>query len=186
MVGRGSETSYRHVTPEKNAKRTLRLVHRIHRIEWKECATAEEAIELERVLLLEKRPPFNRAGVWQGNPWWLKIEAVGTNLNLELVREENGTGPHPSAFRYAYGSVVRCLYRVAWPCEPLSSYPYGLFDARVPLSLSLALPDAVETAEALRAYAVVVIASHCCQSSQKCLQRPQSHSRSIGRRKWSG
>lgn len=149
--------SYRHVTPEKNAKRTLRLVHRIHRIEWKECATAEEAIELERVLLLEKRPPFNRAGVWQGDPWWLKIETVGPNLNLELVREESGTGPHPSAFRYAYGSVVRCLYRVAWPCEPLSSYPYGLFDARVPLSLSLPLPDAVEAAEALRAYA----GGHC-------------------------
>ena len=27
--------SYRHVTPEKNPKRTLKLVHRIVRIEWK-------------------------------------------------------------------------------------------------------------------------------------------------------
>ena len=60
--------SYRHVTPEKNPKRTLRVVHRMRRVELKECATAQEAIELERVLLLEKRPPFNRAGVWQGVP----------------------------------------------------------------------------------------------------------------------
>ena len=45
--------SYRHVTPEKNPKRTLKLMHHIVRIEWKECATQDEAIELERVLLLE-------------------------------------------------------------------------------------------------------------------------------------
>ena len=45
--------SYRHVTPEKNPKRTLKLVHRIVRIEWKECASQAEAVELERVLLLE-------------------------------------------------------------------------------------------------------------------------------------
>jgi excinuclease UvrABC nuclease subunit len=57
--------SYRHVTPEKNPKRTLKLVHRIVRIEWKECSTQTEAIDLERVLLLEHRPPFNRAGVWK-------------------------------------------------------------------------------------------------------------------------
>ena len=74
--------SYRHVTPEKNPKRTLKLVHRIVRIEWKECATQAEAIELERVLLLEHRPPFNRAGVWKGDPWWLKIEAASDRLNL--------------------------------------------------------------------------------------------------------
>ena len=45
--------SYRHVTPEKSPRRILKLVHRIVRIEWKECATQTDAIELERVLLLE-------------------------------------------------------------------------------------------------------------------------------------
>ena len=69
--------SYRHVTTDKNPGRTLRLVSRITRIEWRTCITAAEAVELERILLLEHRPPFNRAGVWQGDPWWLnvKIEA---------------------------------------------------------------------------------------------------------------
>lgn len=66
--------SYRHVTPEKNPKRTLRLIHRTHRIQWKACKTAREAIKLEATLLLEHRPPFNRAGVWQGAPWWLRVE----------------------------------------------------------------------------------------------------------------
>ncbi len=145
--------SYRHVTPEKNPKRTLKLVHRIVRIEWRECATQAEAIELERVLLLEHRPPFNRAGVWKGDPWWLKIEATSDRLNLELVREESGTGPHPPAFRYVLGSLVRCLYRAALPSSALSAYPHGVFEAAVPLTLSLALPDALEAAESLKAYA---------------------------------
>ena len=69
--------SYRHVTPEKHPKRTLRLVSRIARMEWRICATAADAVELESVLLLEHRPPFNRAGVWQGDPWWLSVEAQG-------------------------------------------------------------------------------------------------------------
>jgi GIY-YIG catalytic domain-containing protein len=144
--------SYRHVTPEKNPRRTLRLVHRIVRIDWKECGTAADAIELEARLLLEHRPPFNRAGVWQGPPWWLKIEATSGRLSLELSRDEEGTGPHPSAFRYAFGSLVRCLYRTSSPSVPLSAYPHGLFNAAVPLSLSLLLPGASEAAEILRNY----------------------------------
>ncbi|WP_395746087.1 nucleotide excision repair endonuclease [Prosthecobacter sp.] len=145
--------SYRHVTPEKNPRRTLRLVHRIFKIEWRECALPAEAIELERVLLLEHRPPFNRAGVWKGDPWWFKIEISSDKLHLELTREASGTGPHPPAFRYVLGSLVRCLYRSACPQAPLSAYPHRLFDASVPLTLSLCLPDIAEAAETLRSYA---------------------------------
>ncbi len=36
-----------------------------------ECASAAEAVELESMLLLKHRPPFNRDGVWKGEPWWL-------------------------------------------------------------------------------------------------------------------
>lgn len=145
--------SYRHVTPEKNPKRTLRLVHRISRIEWQECGTAAEAIALEAKLLLEHRPPFNRAGVWQGEPWWLKIEASSGKVLMELTREPGGTGPHPSAFRYVMGSMVRCLYRVSLPEASLAAYPHGLFNASVPLSLALPLPDASSLAANLTSYA---------------------------------
>ena len=147
--------SYRHVTQENHQRRTLRLIRRVVKIEWKECATQEEAIELERTLLLEHRPPFNRAGVWKGSPWWLKIEATQDRLNLALVREEDehGIGPLPSSFRYVLGSLVRCLYRTAYPDLPISEYPHGLLDPRVPLTLSLALPDAREAADLLRDYA---------------------------------
>ena len=113
--------SYRHVTPEKHPRRTLRLLSRVALIDVQTCDTAAEAFELERVSLLAHRPPFNRAGVWKGDPWWLKIEAVSDRLNLELIREESDTGPHPPAFRYVLGSLVRCLYRAALRSSPLST-----------------------------------------------------------------
>ena len=58
--------SYRHVTPEKNPKRTVRLVARTTRIEWELCDSTAAAIERERVLLLARRPPVNRAGGRKG------------------------------------------------------------------------------------------------------------------------
>ena len=47
-IGRSSNLrarigSYRHVTLQKGARRTLRLVRRTARIDWKPCATAAEA-----------------------------------------------------------------------------------------------------------------------------------------------
>ena len=140
------------MTQENNGKRTLRLIHRVVKIDWKECVTPEDAIELERTLLLEHRPPFNRVGVWKGDPWWLKIESTADRLNLELVRDEGGIGPLPSSFRYVFASLVRCIYRSSFPLLPLSHYPHGLFGSVVPLILSLALPDVVKAAESIRAY----------------------------------
>jgi predicted GIY-YIG superfamily endonuclease len=136
--------SYRHVTPEQHPKRTLRLVARISRIHWEVCSTPTEAVERERVLLLEHRPPFNRAGVWKSEPWWLKAEVSDGRLWLELNRaqDDNRLGPFPPAFRYVFGSLVRCLYRLAYPELTLANYPHGLTRAAVPLSFSLSLADA--------------------------------------------
>lgn len=145
--------SYRHVTPEKHPKRTLRMVGRIALIEWQVCTTASEAIDLESALLLEHRPQFNRAGVWKGEPWWLKVETVDGKIHLELKREEGGIGPLPSAFRYALGSLVRCLYRASFPEVRMSEYPHGLFGPSVPLTLGLAIPDPEELRNQIMAYA---------------------------------
>ena len=135
--------SYRHVVQGRHPKRTLRLVARIHRIEWEICGTAAGAIARESELLLEHRPPFNRAGVWIGEPWWLSGGAEDGKLRLQLRREAAATGPFPSGFRYVFAALVRCLYRVALPGLPIHGFPCGLLKPSVPLSLSLALPDPV-------------------------------------------
>lgn len=134
--------SYRHVVQGRHPKRTLRLVARIHHIEWEHCGTAAEAIERERELLLERRPPFNRAGVWKGPPWWLSGKPGPQGLSLRLGREPIGIGPFPPSFRYVFGSLARCVYRATLPELAFHRYPCGLMKSSVPLSLSLPLPSA--------------------------------------------
>lgn len=124
--------SYRHVTPEKNPRRTLRLVSRIARVEWQTCGTPGDAVLLERELLFKHRPPFNRAGTWRGDPWWLNVEAAEGKLHIDFRREPSGIGPLPSAFRHVLASLVRCLYRRAFPTVPLSEFPHGILSPVLP------------------------------------------------------
>lgn len=138
--------SYRHVTPEKNPKRTLRLVARTTRIEWELCDSASAAIERERVLLLERRPPFNRAGVWQGDPWWLAMACEGAALRLRLTHEaEDGSiGPLPPSARYALASMLRAVLRIGRPHLPISAFPLGSMNAALPGELLVPLPDVTD------------------------------------------
>lgn len=149
--------SYRHVSPERHPKRTLRLVHRTARIEWQECPTHAEAQELERVLLLEKRPPFNRAGVWPGYPWWLTTIVSDDGIEVLLTRQPLSqcacTGPLPSGFRHVYGSLMRCTHRLLYPHLDLSAYPLGLLSYAIPLHLRLRTKDARRIASAFTTFA---------------------------------
>lgn len=135
--------SYRHVGEGRHPRRTLRLVARVARIEWQECATAAEAIERERVLLLEHRPPFNRAGVWEGAPWWLAVEVETDHLTFRLDREPalGGLGPLSSAARRSLDTVVRVLLRLACPAWRLGDFPRGLMSAALPRECRLRVPS---------------------------------------------
>jgi hypothetical protein len=142
--------SYRHVVEGRHPKRTLRLVSRIHRIEWEICGSAAGAIERERELLLERRPPFNRAGVWIGEPWWLEGGVASGRLRLQVQRQSGEVGPLSPGFRHVFGVLARCVYRAARPDSPIHRYPCGLIRASAPLSLSLALPDVAGAWELFR------------------------------------
>ncbi len=147
--------SYRHVTPEKHAKRTLRLVNRTVRIEYRICASAQEAIDLEAALLLEYRPPFNRAGVWRGEPWWLVVGLEEGRVRVDLVREgvEGALGPLPSGFRYVLASLLRCLYRMEHLSMPLASYPHGMFGSTLPRPFRVVVPDGERVIATIRSFA---------------------------------
>lgn len=149
--------SYRHVAPEKHARRTLRLIHRVSRIDWQLCESAQEAVAKEAKLILEHRPPFNRAGVWVGDPWWFSVTADASRqllmTNLSPYPLPDALGPLPSAFRVGLGLALRCLYRASHPAASLASGPSGLHDRRTPLYLSLPLTDAAAAADCLRAFA---------------------------------
>ena len=126
---------------------------RVTRIDWKECATAAEAVELESTLLLEYRPPFNRAGVWKGEPWWLVIEVETSNLTLRLQRETSpgSLGPLPPSSRHTLGTVVRALLRTTSPKWTLSEFPRGLISSSFPLVCRLQVPSPATFIQALTA-----------------------------------
>lgn len=174
---RARVTSYRHVSPERHPRRILRLVHRIARIEWQICDTPEAAIELERVLLLQHRPPFNRAGTWQAPPWYLHIAASHDELQLTLRRDSSGSStlhswllditsarqettshemeppvPFPVT-RPIHATLCRCLMRLHRPDLPVSQYPAGLLNFTAPLELRLPFPgQATGIAQRLREF----------------------------------
>jgi hypothetical protein len=133
--------SYRHVTLDRHPRRTRRLVAGIRRIEWELCDSPVRAIDRERELLLERRPPFNRAGVWIGPPWYLTGEAASGMLQLHLSRHAQGLGPLPPSFRYLFGTLARSVHRALSPDLAFHAYPHGLTRAAVPLRLSLPSPD---------------------------------------------
>jgi excinuclease UvrABC nuclease subunit len=54
--------SYRSAHPERLARRIFRLLFRVTRIYWDECANEAAALERERQLLLVLQPRFNAAG----------------------------------------------------------------------------------------------------------------------------
>lgn len=124
--------SYRHVDPDRHPRRTLRLIQRIMEIQWKVCATAAEALAMEAGLLLEHRPPFNRAGVWPSATWWLAVKHEEGRLHLDLTREPEGGpttelyGPLPGNFQGVFGPLARCLYHGMHPSAQWWDFPVGL------------------------------------------------------------
>jgi hypothetical protein len=120
--------SYRHVSLDRHPRRTRRLVAVVTRIEWTLCPSAEAAVELESRLLLEHRPPFNRAGVWKGEPWWLSLTEVDSGLEVILRRTpaDGDLGPLPPAFRHTLSLILRVILRLARPDWGLAEFPCGL------------------------------------------------------------
>ena len=55
-------SSYRSAHPERLGRRIFRLLFRVTRIYWDECASEALALERERQLLLVLQPRFNVAG----------------------------------------------------------------------------------------------------------------------------
>lgn len=138
--------SYRFVNIEKHSKRIVRMVRRIQRADWRVCETGSAAILLEKELLLEHRPPFNRAGVWIPPPWWLAIELDGASLAVRLIREpeeevQHCLGPLPSGGRYVLGAMMRLMHRWQHPSVALWDFPLGMLRDLAPLSMRLPVSE---------------------------------------------
>ncbi|MDB6070992.1 MAG: helicase UvrC [Verrucomicrobiales bacterium] len=127
--------SYRFVSADRHPRRTLRLIRRVHRITWRLCDAAAEAIALESALLLELRPSYNRAGVWKAPPGWVRVSCQDGRLEVRLrmgeESEADESGPFRGGFRYAFPALVRVLHAALEKRYHPWDFPCGLTRATV-------------------------------------------------------
>ena len=76
--------SYRVANPDRLARRHLRLLRAVARIELQVCADEAAALAKEAELLLALRPKFNRAGTWPATPRYLVWQWDETRLALAI------------------------------------------------------------------------------------------------------
>ena len=144
--------SYRQADPERNPRRTLRLIRRTFRIEWEICGNAADAVAREALLLREHRPPFNRAGVWMPPDSGMRLRLAEGRLEMELVPafelttegKEELIGPLPGRFRRAFVPLARCLFQSMHPTAGWWEYPAGLLRAKPASSVGWRLPEHFE------------------------------------------
>jgi hypothetical protein len=69
------------------SRKTVRLIHAVHRLEWEECESDTAARLLENELIRSLRPRFNRAGTWPASARFVVLETLPEGFRL------TATGP---------------------------------------------------------------------------------------------
>jgi predicted GIY-YIG superfamily endonuclease len=77
--------NYRVANPDRMARRHLRLLRAVHRIELQECPDESAALLRESMLLRALKPKFNRAGTWVGVPQYLAWRRHEAGLDLAVL-----------------------------------------------------------------------------------------------------
>ena len=148
--------SYRVANPDRLARRHLRLLRAVARIDLEECPDEARALARESELLRSLRPRFNRAGTWPGPPRFLAWRRTDAGLDLAVLpAPEDGwlcRGPCGPAALAARASVARLLWCALHPQAGLAGLPAGWFRgwrhpaARIPFRQ--APPELMEEAPA--------------------------------------
>ena len=128
--------SYRVANPQRMARRTLRLLHRVKEISWEECSDELQAIRRESELLRTLKPQFNRAGVWQGPSRFLTWRCCSGTLEFTVreapVSKYHCAGPFGMQAIYLRQALVRLLWCALQPARGLLGMPFGWIDGRLP------------------------------------------------------
>lgn len=103
--------SYRHVRPDRDSRKTVRLVHLVRRIEWEVCDTAVSAVLRENELLRTLRPRFDRMNVYPKACFFIALDREEGLLRLRLTRDTATPGKLFGAFRgaaWSFAALCRC------------------------------------------------------------------------------
>ena len=111
--------SYRHVHPDRDSRKTVRLVHLVRRIEWEVCESPVSAVLRENELLRTLRPRFNRMNVYPKACFFVAVDRTDRQLRLTLTRDTTTPGKLFGAFRGAawpFAALCRLLF-IASQCN---------------------------------------------------------------------
>ena len=128
--------SYRHVHPDRDSRKTVRLVHAVEDIAWEVCGDETAALLRENELLREHRPLFNRMNV--------RPEAhgcIGIRCESELLEFRLGAptderwrwyGSFKGGRKFALAAMLRLLVQVDPRTRDWSDLPGPLLTDRAP------------------------------------------------------
>lgn len=143
--------SYRVANPDRLARRHLRLLRAVARIELLECPDETAALAKEAELLLALKPKFNRAGVWPATPRFLTWHAHGQTLELAITEttapDHPVFGPFGSSVIHLRAALVRLLWYAFHPATGSATLPAGWLRGR--LEATAAIPTAPLNASAV-------------------------------------
>ncbi len=121
--------SYRHVHPDRDSKKTNRLVHLVRRIEWEVCDSAVSAVLRENELLRTLRPRFNRMNVYPKACFFVGMEREAGLLRLRLTRDTTTGGKLFGAFKGAawpFASLCRLLFIASHRDVDIGHFPSSM------------------------------------------------------------
>ena len=121
--------SYRVANPDRLARRHLRLLRAVARVELQECADEASALAKEAELLLSLKPKFNRAGTWPATPRFLLWQVDGTRLKLAIAETPGegwqAFGPFGSGIVHLRSALARLLWFTLNPTLGSVAMPAG-------------------------------------------------------------
>ena len=137
--------SYRLANPDRMARRHLKLVRLVARIELQLCADESAALEREASLLRELKPRFNRAGVWPGKTKFLAWRLAGGVLELGLVdspmADWSHSGPLNAMVQYLYSALARLFRLALHPALAFHELPVGWAHGVQTETVAIPCPD---------------------------------------------
>lgn len=125
--------SYRQVHPDRDSRKTVRLVHRVRRIEWEVCDSPVSAVLRENELLRTLRPRFNRMNVYPPACWFIAVAGDNDSWVLSLTRDRTTADAQLfGAFKGAsavFPALCRLLHVLTEKPDGLSAFPARLLTA---------------------------------------------------------
>ena len=127
--------SYRVANPDRMARRHLRLLRAVARIELQECVDEASALAKEAELLLALRPKFNRAGTWPATPRFLVWQRDETRLAMAIsetpAADWQAVGPFGSGIVHLRAALLRVLWFALNPASGSTAMPAGWAHGRL-------------------------------------------------------